>query len=191
MLKKYTYYNEKSDLYNKYPKLLQNDINRPIMTALDLEVDYMKSSFKELINQFFVDTATWALDDWEHMLCMNTDYKLSYETRRSNIKAEMRRREVTTVEAIKKVSEAYSNGECAVIEDYAHYTFTIKFIGTRGIPDALPELDKVICKMKPAHLRHKYEYSYLIWDEFDAYNKTWDEWDALNLTWDELETLNI
>ena len=74
-----------------------------------------------------------------------------------------------------------------MIEDFERYIFTIKFIGVRGIPEALPELDKVIRRIKPAHLAHKYEYSYLIWDEFDSYNKTWDEWEALGITWDELE----
>lgn len=187
MLKKYTYYNEKSDVYSRFPKLLQNEIDKPFMDSLDSEVDSMKAAYVDLFNQFFVSTATWGLDEWERLVGLETDYKLSYETRRSNVMAEMRRRDITTVQAIKTVAEAYSNGECEVVEHFGEYRFTIKFIGAKGIPEALSELDKVIWKMKPAHLGHDYEYSFLTWDEFDAYNKTWDEWDALDLTWDELE----
>lgn len=187
MLKKYTWYSEKSDIYSRFPKLLRNEIDKPMMDSLDIEVDNMKAAYLDLFNQFFVSTATWGLDYWENLVKIETNEKLSYETRRSNVMAEMRRRDITTVEVIKKVAEAYSNGECDVIEDFEHYIFTIKFIGVRGIPEALGELDKVIRKIKPAHLAHKYEYSYLIWDEFDSYNKTWDEWEALGITWDELE----
>ena len=187
MLKKYTWYSEKSDIYSRFPKLLQNEIDKPLMDSLDIEVDNMKVAYLDLFNQFFVSTATWGLRYWEELVKIETNEKLSYETRRSNVMAEMRRSDITTVEVIKRVSEAYSNGECAVIENYADYSFIIKFIGVRGIPEALPELDKVIRKIKPAHLAHSYLYSYLTWDEFDAFNKTWNEWDALNLTWDELE----
>lgn len=187
MLKKYNWSYDKSNIYSKFPKLLQNEIDKPFMDALDIEIDKLKEAFTDLFNQFFVSTATWGLEFWEDLVKIETNEKLSYETRRSNVMAEMRRRDITTVEVIKKVAEAYSNGECDVIEDFEHYIFTIKFIGTKGIPAALDELDKVIKRIKPAHLDYKYEYSYLTWDEFDAYNKTWDEWDALNLTWNELE----
>ena len=187
MLKKYTWYSEKSDIYSRFPKLLKNEIDKPLMDSLDIEVDNMKEAYMDLFNQFFVSTATWGLEFWEELVKIETNEKLSYETRRSNVMAEMRRRDITTVEVIKKVAEAYSNGECDVIEDFEHYIFTIKFIGVRGIPESLGELDKVIRRIKPAHLAHKYEYSYLIWDEFDSYNKTWDEWEALGITWDELE----
>lgn len=187
MLKKYNWFYDKNNIYSKFPKILQNDIDKPFMDALDIEIDKLKEAFTDLFNQFFVSTATWGLEFWEDLVKIETNEKLSYETRRSNVMAEMRRRDITTVEVIKKVAEAYSNGECDVIEDFEHYIFTIKFIGVRGIPEALGELDKVIRKIKPAHLAHKYEYSYLIWDEFDSYNKTWDEWEALGITWDELE----
>lgn len=187
MLKKYNWFYDKSNIYSKFTKLLQNEIDKPFMDALDIEIDKLKEAFTDLFNQFFVSTATWGLEFWEDLVKIETNEKLSYETRRSNVMAEMRRRDITTVEVIKKVAEAYSNGECDVIEDFEHYIFTIKFIGTKGIPAALDELDKVIKRIKPAHLDYKYEYSYLTWDEFDAYNKTWDEWDALNLTWNELE----
>lgn len=188
MLKKYTWYNKKSDIYSRFPKLLQNEIDKPLMDSLDIEVDNMKAAYLDLFNQFFVSTATWGLRYWENLVKIETNKNLSYETRRSNVLAEMRTRDITTVEVIKSVSEAYSNGECQVIENYENYSFIIKFIGSRGIPEALSELDKVIQKIKPAHLAHKYEYSFLIWDEFDNYNKTWDEWDRLDLTWDDLES---
>ena len=187
MLKGYSYWSDESDIYSKFPKLLINEIDRPLFNALDIEIDKLKSSYVDLINQMFIDTATWGLEYWEQLVCINTNYAFNYETRRSNIKAEMRRQDITTKEVIKSVAEAYSNGECEVIENFSDYSFTVKFIGVKGIPAALSELDKVINKIKPCHLAHAYEYSYLTWDEFDGYNWTWDELDALNLTWNELE----
>ena len=187
MLKEYAYWNDKSNIYAKFPKLLINETDKPIFDALDIEIDKLKELYVDLVNQCFVDTATWGLDNWEKLVAIKTDYTLDYEARRSNVKAEMRRQDITTVEAIKRVSEAYSNGECAVVEDFKDYSFEIRFIGSRGIPRDIKELDKVICKIKPRHLAHKYVYAYLIWKELDGFNKTWDQWESLNLTWDDLE----
>lgn len=49
------------------------------------------------------------------------------------------------------------------------------------------EFKEAIANMKQAHMSVTYEYTYLVWIEFDSYNKTWDQWDALNLTWDQFE----
>lgn len=168
-------------------KLKENNDFQLIQKALENEDILRKEAFKDIFNQFFVETSTWGIYKWEELAGIPSPINVDIETRRSNILAALRSRDTTTVEKIRVVSESYSNGECKVIEDSANYMFYIKFIGVRGVPKRIDELSKSIERIKPAHLGFGYIYSYLIWDEFDAYNHTWNEWDALNLTWDDLE----
>ena len=173
----------------KYPyKLRNNDIFRLIQQALEKEDTFRKDAFQDLLNQFFINTATWGLNKWEEMAGIETPTDVDIETRRSNVLAALRSRDTTTVEKIRVVSESYTSGECQVIEDNENYKFYIKFVGEKGIPRRVDELKKSIERIKPAHLDFEFMFSFLIWDEFDSYNKTWDEWDRLDLTWDDLES---
>ena len=176
LIEQYQYFYSKSKIFSVIQEILGEECHKDRM------------DYQDLLNQCFIKSATWGLDMWEEFAGIPTPTEyVDIETRRSNVLAAIRSRDTTTVEKIRVVSESYSNGECQVIEDNPNNTFYIKFIGVRGIPKRIDELRKSIERIKPAHLAFDFIYSYLIWDEFDAFNKTWDEWDALNLTWDELE----
>lgn len=158
-----------------------------IQNGLETEVVKIAAAQEDLINQIFVNTATWGLDYWERYLGLEVNLNKPYEFRRSRIMSKLRGKGTTTVKMIKNVAESFSNGEVEIIENNSNYSFTVKFVGTKGIPPNMEDLKSAIEEIKPAHLAYQFEYTYLTWDEFDNYNKTWDEWDSLNLTWDELE----
>lgn len=173
-------------LIDKLPFFDENIIVKAIQDAFEVEVDNLIQEAASTLDQFFVDTCTWGLDYWEKMLGINKN-NFDLITRRENIKAKMRSRGTSTVKVIKNICEAYSNGEVEIIEDNANYSFTVKFVGSMGIPKAFEELDRTINEIKPCHLGHKYEFTYMSWNSFDNYNYTWNQWDTLNLTWDEFE----
>lgn len=176
LIEQYQYFYSKSKIFSVIQEILGE------------ECDKDRADYEDLLNQFFIETATWGIYKWEEFAGIPTPTEyVDIETRRSNVLAALRSRDTTTKEKIRVVSESYANGECEVIEDNPNYTFYVKFVGVRGIPKRVDELRKSIERIKPAHLAFDFIYSYLIWDEFDAFNKSWDEWDALNLTWDELE----
>ena len=173
-------------LIEQLPHFHRNNIDTVIQDSLNLETDALHKEIENTLNQFFVETCTWGLDYWETMLGIPKN-NFDIQTRRENIKAKMRSRGTTTVNVIKNICEAYSNGEVEIIQNHENYSFTIKFVGSKGIPKALEELDRTICEIKPCYLAHNYEFTYLTWDEFDKFNFNWDSLDNLNLTWDELE----
>lgn len=174
------------NLIDKLPSFYANDIDTVIQNSLSLEANTLHNEVQNTLDQLFLDSCTWGLDYWEYMLCISKNNH-DIQTRRENIKAKMRSRGTTTLNVIKSICKAYSNGEVEIIENYNDYSFVIKFVGAKGIPAALNELDKTIEEIKPCHLAHSYEFTYLTWDEFDNFNYTFDEWDNLNLTWDEFE----
>lgn len=158
-----------------------------IQSANSYELTRINYIIEDMEKQFAISTATWGLDLWEFEYGIVTDYSKSYEQRREILKAKERGQGTTTKEMLKNTAQAYSNGEVDIIELFEHYSFTVKFVGTKGIPEQLDELDQTIRQVKPAHLSHRYEYTFMTWEEFDKYNHTWDELDVINLTWDELE----
>ncbi len=177
-------------LIDKLPKIFHNAVVSKMQEAFQIEADNLEEERNATLDQFFLDSCTWGLDYWEKMLGIKKN-NFDLITRRENIKAKMRSRGTSTLSLIKNICESYSNGEVEIIENNSNYSFTIKFIGTLGIPKAFEELDKTINEIKPCHLAHNYDFTYITWDKLDNYNKTWDEWDTLNLTWDELEVYNV
>lgn len=169
--------------YYKTSKVMTN-----ITNAEDIELKNFKSELNNTLNQFFVDLADTRLDKWEEELGIRTNKSKPWEYRRSVIKSKLRGQGTVTVHLLKNIAESYSNGEVDIIEDNPKYTFTIKFVGSKGIPPNMEDLKRTIEEIKPAHLKFEFEFTYLTWDEFDNYDKTWDEWESLNLTWDEFET---
>ena len=146
-------------LINKLPYFYDNDITKPIQNSLDIEANSINKNLEDLLNQFFVNSATYGLDNWESMLGISKN-NFDYVTRRENIKAKMRSRGTTSIEVIKNICEAYSNGEVDVIVNHSDYSFVIKFVGSIGIPQAFDELDKTIENIKPCHLAHSYKFNY-------------------------------
>lgn len=168
--------------YSKSPQVVE------IQGGFDNSIQSFNAVKESLFNQLFVEDATWGLTEWEKALNIKTDITKSYEFRRERIKAKLRGAGTTTKSMIRQVATAYSNGEVEVIENPGNYSFTVKFVGTKGIPANMADLTLTIEEIKPAHLTFLFEYVWLTWDEFDGYNKTFDKWDELNLTWDKFES---
>ena len=146
-------------LINKLPYFYDNNITKPIQNSLDIESNSINKDLEELLNQFFVNTSTYGLDNWENMLGISKN-NFDYTTRRENIKAKMRSRGTTSIEVIKNICEAYSNGEVEINVDHSDYSFVINFVGSIGVPKAFAELDKTISEIKPCHLAHSYKFNY-------------------------------
>ena len=146
-------------LINKLPSFYDNDITKPIQDSFSVEANSINDEVENTLNQFFVDSATFGLDKWEKMLGISKNNN-DIQTRRENIKAKMRSRGTTSIEVIKNICEAYSNGIVEIIVNHSDYSFIIDFVGSIGIPKAFAELDKTINEIKPCHLAHSYKFNY-------------------------------
>lgn len=153
---------DKLILYTKSSevKALQDGIEGALATLWEAADDTIAGAF--------VMTAVTSLDLWERAYGLETNIQLSADYRRENLLAKMRSAGTTTVEMIKNVAESYVNGEVAVAEQYANYTFTITFISTRGIPAQLDALKRAIERIKPAHLAVIYVFSYVTHGDIKA-----------------------
>ena len=146
-------------LINKLPSFYDNDITKPIQNSFTVEANSINDEVENILNQFYVDSATYGLNYWEKMLCISKNNN-DIQTRRENIKAKMRSRGTTSIEVIKNICEAYSYGEVEIIVNHSDYSFEINFVGSIGVPKAFAELDKTIEEIKPCHLAHSYKFRY-------------------------------
>lgn len=149
----------------------------------EVETDILSS-----LDQVFVGTATeQGLERWEKDLEIPIVPTKPIEQRRALILSKLRGMGTVSVEMIKNVAQSYSNGEVSIQEDHPNYTIVVTFIGERGVPENLLDIQHAIREVIPAHLAVNFVFTYLSWSEWDALGLTWDQSDALNLTWDELE----
>ncbi|MBV7275457.1 YmfQ family protein [Clostridiaceae bacterium UIB06] len=151
------------------------------------EIDFYSESIKDLVDQCFVDAATWGLKFWEEFLGITVDENKALDYRRSTIKAKLRGTGTITVKLIKNVAESFSNGEVEITENIQPFTFEVKFVGSRGIPPNLEDLKSAINEIKPAHLSVQYKFTYTVWKEVK--NLTWGQ--AKNDSWNNLKVRKV
>ncbi|MGO0884873.1 putative phage tail protein [Clostridioides difficile] len=144
-------------LIDYLPSFANNEIDIQIQESLENELLTLLDEKDDLLDQFFIDTATWGLDDWENLLGIKINYKLDFDARRSNIKAKMRGRGITTIKVIKTISEAYTKTNVDVEVFSNLFSFTLSFITNNCSYNTILELDKKIEEIKPAHLEHRFE----------------------------------
>lgn len=164
--------------------------SRVVANILDreaAEIEALNAEVKAVLDQFFIDTATYGLARWEKICGIPTDELKPIEQRRSVVKSKIRGVGTVTVELIKNVAKAYANGEVDVTEDPGNYTIKVTFIGTRGTPPNLQDIQNALREIIPAHLAVNFQFTYLRWEELDGYGLTWDALDVKRLTWDQFE----
>jgi uncharacterized protein YmfQ (DUF2313 family) len=87
-----------------------------IMAREDGVFDQLDSAVADVLDQYFIDTATWGLAYWERVCEIPTDETKTYAQRRSVVKSRLRGVGTVTIGLIKSVAEAYDNGTVSVTD---------------------------------------------------------------------------
>lgn len=171
------------DLMPYLPRYYQRGrIVRALQDALGAELGAVRYTFDDILQQMFVNTATWGLAIWEWQLGITTRPNRPLDWRREIIRARTQGASTTTVKMIGAIATTFSGGEVAVTEYPTEYRFMVKFIGVLGIPPNMGGFLDMLEEVKPAHLEHSIEYTYTNWAMLTG--ARWDEID--NITWEQL-----
>ena len=147
------------NLIDKLPSFYHNsDFVKAYMSSQNAEYSFIKESIEDLVNNLYVNTATWGLDYFEEKLGLQTDKSKSYEERRERIKAKKRGNGTTTIKMLKDTALAFECGEVEVTEMYNDYMFKLKFTSEKGRPKNLEDFKNAIDEIKPAHLAYILEF---------------------------------
>ncbi|OPA80227.1 phage portal protein [Paenibacillus selenitireducens] len=139
-----------------------------------VEVSDVNTSIEDVLNQFYIDTATWGLDRWEKMCGIATDLSKPLDQRRSVIKSKLRGIGTVTVEHVKNVAEAFANGEVDVAEDVAHHMIIVTFVGKLGRPPNMDDIKNALRDIIPAHLGIEYVFKYYLYNDLLVENKKYE-----------------
>lgn len=155
-----------------------------VMDAQGHELDLLSQSLDGVLDQFFVDTATWGLARWEQEYGIATDENKPIEQRRSVVRSKIRGIGTVTPALIKSVTESYANGEVAVSVDYANYTVTVTFVSTYGVPPNMQDVQQAVNDILPAHLAVKFVFRFYTYNELISSRRTYAQ--LLGGTYDQL-----
>ncbi|MGO4374818.1 putative phage tail protein [Paenibacillus sp. MCAF20] len=151
------------------------------------ELQILHTRMQDVLRQFFVGTATWGLSKWEELCGIPTDKDKPFEQRRSVILSKLRGAGTITLATIKEVVDSFENGVIQLEENFSKYEVIITFIGTRGLPPNLDDVEHALREVVPAHLQISFRFTYLVWEELDLAGLSWAELEGLNMTWEQLE----
>lgn len=155
-----------------------------LQVAFGNAADELHADVLDMLNQLYVDTATWGLEYWERFLELRTDLNEPLANRRSRIKTVLRSQGTISIELLKSICASFVNGEVEIVELIADYKFQIKFVGEIGIPGNIEYIRETINKVKPAHLGFEFVYLYITHDMLKV--KTHDQ--LALFTHDQLRT---
>ncbi|WP_196606489.1 putative phage tail protein [Pectinatus frisingensis] len=142
----------KVDILKYLPVFLAKDSNfKNIADACSAEHDSIRLQLQDILNQFFVSTATWGLTLWENTLAITPNANDDYIARRNRIFLKVQANQTSTIEYMTTIASRYfaDNANVSIISDNANYAFSI-------IADAvsfdITGLIEAINTYKPAHL---------------------------------------
>lgn len=150
------------DLIEYLPDNYNGKNIKNLLSILDEEI-YITNQYADSIgNQSIIKEATFGLIDWEKILGIQYNPSDSLEDRRAVIGGRLRGFGTTTKAMIQNTAEAFSDGAVDIIEHPEDFSFTVKFVGTIGIPDDMQSFIEMLDNIKPAHLIYDFAYSYLL-----------------------------
>ena len=140
-----------------------------------------------MMDQFFVENATWGLDLWEQQVGIETDRGLSHESRRGAIKQKLVASGQTTSEMVRQLAETITGYE-ARVHINQDYSFSLEFLGEKTeLADIdVEELRSVVEQIKPAHLR--FIITGITWNDLESMGLTWQWFEDNQITWAGLES---
>ncbi|MGG1940699.1 putative phage tail protein [Paenibacillus polymyxa] len=119
------------------------------MDAKGSELDALYLALDETLAQFFVRTATWALESWEMELGIPVDLEKPLEQRRSVVESKLRGSGKFSGDLVRKIMNSFGV-EGKVDFHPMEYKFGISF--ENRIPENMIDFKKIIEDIKPAHL---------------------------------------
>ena len=165
---------------------LAHEQSRAIIETLTDASLEAKEALEDVIDQFFVDTATWGLSLWEWQVGLQTDTSLSMEARRATVRQKLVARRNITEETVRDIAESITGYEARVIIN-SDYSFSLEFLGEKNrlVDINVDEVRTVVEQIKPAHLR--FIISRITWVDMESVELTWQYFEDNPTTWAELE----
>jgi len=159
---------------------------KDVMVAIQAEANEftrIQAKLRELLDQFYVESATFGLDRWETLVGIEHIPQRSEISRQHFIEAKLRGAGTTTLAILNDIVNAFYGFETTELPSENAVNF--KLVSRRGIPKNLEDIQVAVNDVIPAHIEPRYEFTYLPWSELESSGMRWS--DAGNYTREALE----
>lgn len=153
--------NDKVDILRHLPEFLKKDEQFKGTNDADSdEHDKMRLALQDLLDQLFVESATWGLSRWEELLAITNAKEKSDEERRKEIIRRLQKPESVTVEFLERLINLYIQDKSGTITQHPEdYTVEMRFNSVSR--EALANIIHGMKTYLPAHLGLKGKIDYV------------------------------
>lgn len=138
------------------PLFLSHDGDfKDTLGALSNEHERQRQWQIDVEKQFFINTATWGLDDWESFVGIETDYGLDYQTRRNAILAKINYAQTVTLPFLTTLINIFVAKRTGSVVDHPD-EYSLDILIPDGQITSWENLEKALQLYVPAHLGWKY-----------------------------------
>lgn len=127
-----------------------------LYTAEQPELDRMEKELTELLDQFYIKTATYSLDMWEADFGLEKNDALTIMQRRARVLAKLNSNPPATVKNLENmVLQIMSANAVTIVEHPSEYHFDI-YVNTDYLVETFDIADEAVHLARPAHLSYKF-----------------------------------
>lgn len=120
------------------------------------ELDLLEIKIEELIKQFYIKTATYAVPDWEKEFNLSDGTGMGLDQRKARLLAKLNTRTPATVEMIGNlVKQTMGAGRVRIHEQPEDYMFII-FVEEEYLSGLLDVAKDAVFQARPAHLNYHF-----------------------------------
>lgn len=158
-----------------------------ILDVLEEQSGVCAEQIYDILNQLFIETATWSLNLWEAKYGIAADESKPLVERRAAVRDKMTSAGNTTAEMVRQLAMALTGYEARVVVNSSDYSFSLEFLGEENtLADIdVSQIRKMVEQIKPAHLR--FIISGLTWNDIEGVGLIWQWFDDTSTTWAEFE----
>ena len=155
----------------------------------------LRAKLSEMLDQFYVESATYGLGRWRGLAGIDDSAARSDVAQRGFINAKLRGVGTVTHTHLKSVVDAFYESE--IYDESSDYKVRMKFVNKRGRPANIEDIKQAVDSVIPAHLEPYFEFGYLPWSELDIIKREWAEVDdytfvtAEDFEWRTLEGVGL
>lgn len=146
--------NEPVNLSRYLPAFLLSDKSlNAMLDSCSMEHEKQRLLLDDISRQFYVQTATWGLGDWERIIDLKPDAGDTYEARRNRILLKLQSHQTSTQEFMSRLATRYvTNGKATLKERNSEYAFDVDIDYANNTTVDTDGLLEAIETYKPAHL---------------------------------------
>jgi hypothetical protein len=149
-------------LIDKLPSFYEEcPLTNTIQEGVQSEVDNLYRKVDTTIDQLYISSATWALNEWEKFAGIKKTDGTIYQ-RRARVSAKLKAKGTTTLEVMTSLCKSYVD-DAKVTELFSEYAVLLELIinsdGNIANQYDIMDMDEAIWEIKPAHLSHNFTFN--------------------------------